>query len=340
MTEFSAKERLLRVLQKQRVDRPPVNCTGGMMNAAIIDIMRETGHVLPDAHNEHGLMAALAHDVHQKTGFENLGIPFDVTVEAQAMGSDIDFGTFSCEPKVKKEKWPSSSSFVRTSIKDAIGSNRISAIIEAGYALSRKYANVPLIGNIAGPITTAASIVDPVSFLKELRRDRDNAHRVVACVSDFLIEYATLMIDNGIDVLCIGDPTASGEILGPKIFEEYAVRYLNKIIDPVHRLGKPVIVHICGDMGPVRHLIPLIRSDAISTDAMVNLPLLKKEYPQLTTMGNISTYLLEFGTTDRVVAVAQRLVREGVDIISPACGLSTSTSLKNIRAVTDAVKRQ
>ncbi len=340
MTGFTEKERFLRVLRKQKVDRPPVICTGGMMNAAIIDIMNQTGHILPDAHSDGELMAALAYDIHEKTGFENLGIPFDVTVEPQAMGSDIDFGTLSCEPKVRKEKCSSVSSFTCASIEDAINSSRIPAIVQAGYALSRKYADIPLIGNITGPITTSASVVDPASFLKELRRDRENSHRTVDCISDFLIGYARRMVDMGVDALCIGDPTASGEILGPKIFEEYAVRYLNKIIDPVRKLGKPVIVHICGDMGPVKHLIPLIRSDAISTDAMVNLPLFKTEYPQVTTMGNISTYLLEFGTADKVAAVAQRLVQEGVDIISPACGLSTSTSLTNIRAMTRAVKRQ
>jgi len=35
---------------------------------------------------------------------------------------------------------------------------------------------------------------------------------------------------------------------------------------------------------------------------------------------------------------AQHLVRDGVDIIAPACGLSTSTALDSIRAMTAAVK--
>jgi [methyl-Co(III) methanol-specific corrinoid protein]:coenzyme M methyltransferase len=35
---------------------------------------------------------------------------------------------------------------------------------------------------------------------------------------------------------------------------------------------------------------------------------------------------------------AQALVRDGVDIISPACGLSTSTGLRTIAAMTAAVK--
>jgi [methyl-Co(III) methanol-specific corrinoid protein]:coenzyme M methyltransferase len=122
------------------------------------------------------------------------------------------------------------------------------------------------------------------------------------------------------------------------MFEEYAVRYLNKLIDGIHSVGAPVIVHICGNMNMVKHLMPQIKSDAISTDALVNLRLLKEEFPFLTTMGNLSTFLLEFGTPDKVANQTERLVQDGIDIISPACGLSTSSSLANITAMTGAVK--
>jgi len=338
MTSLSLKERFMGVLQKKKMDRPPVACTGGMMNAAIVEIMNQTAHTLPEAHHDDRLMAELAYSVHINTGFENIGIPFDVTVEADVMGSEIDFGSLSCEPKVVKENFSSVSKVICKNINELRNSTRISAIVQAGYHLSRRYPDVPVIGNITGPITTAASIVDPISFLKELRKDKENSHRVIDYISGFLVEYARLMVDNGVNLICIGDPTASGEILGPKVFEEYAVRYLNRIIDGIHAAGTPVILHICGNMNSVGHLIPQIRCDAISTDAMINLPLLKQTYPQLTTMGNISTYLLEFGTADKIAHNAEILVRDGVDIISPACGLSTSTSLENIRALTSAVK--
>ncbi|OPY90741.1 MAG: methylcobalamin:coenzyme M methyltransferase [Syntrophus sp. PtaU1.Bin208] len=338
MSSLSCKERLLGVLQKKKMDRPPVACTGGMMNAAIVEIMNGTGQTLPEAHFDDQLMAELAYAVHIQTGFENIGIPFDVTVEADVLGSEINYGSLSCEPKVVKEHFSSVAEVVCGDIRELMNSRRILTIVQAGRRLSRSHPDVPVIGNLTGPITTAASIVDPVSFLKELRKNKTHSHRVIDYISDFLLEYARLLVDNGVDLICIGDPTASGEILGPKIFEEYAVRYLNKIIDGIHALNAPVALHICGNMNSVGHLIPCLHCDAISTDAMVNLPLLKRTYPQLTTMGNISTYLLEFGPVDKIATVAEKLVRDGVDIISPACGLSTSTTLENIRAMTDAVK--
>lgn len=338
MNDLSPKERLLRVIQRKKVDRPPVICTGGMMNAAIVDVMERTGHSLPAAHHEAGLMAELAADIFENTGFENLGLPFCMTVEAEVLGSEIDFGTLTCEPKIAREVFPTVSQVEFRDLPGLIDSGRLRTVARAGYILAHKYPDIPVIGSLTGPVSTTASIVDPITFLKELRKDREHAHQVIDYVSRFLVRYAQLLVENGVSFIAIGDPTATGEILGPKMFEEYAVRYLNQIISEIHRLKVPVILHICGDLKPVKHLVPHLQSDALSTDALVNLRLLKEEYPGVVTMGNLSTYTLQFGTTDKVADQTAKLLKDGIDIISPACGLSTSTALTNIKAMTKTVK--
>jgi MtaA/CmuA family methyltransferase len=338
MSSFSPKERLLRVLDNKAVDRPPVICTGGMMNAAIVQVMNLTGNTLPAAHHQGELMAALAGDIHDHTGFENIGIPFCMTVEAEVLGSDINYGTLACEPKIEREQFPSSAQVEFRDISTMLRSGRIAEVVQAGHHIARKNPDQPVIGNLTGPISTAASIVDPVTFLKELRKDAANSHRVLEYVSDLLIAFAGEMVDNGVTLVSIGDPTATGEILGPKMFEEYAVRYLNKVIDGIHGFGAPVIVHICGRLQSVKQFLPRLRCDAVSTDALVNLKLLKEEFPGLKVMGNVSTFMLELGDSDKVARHTENLVRDGVDIIAPACGLSTSTSLEAIRAMTGTVK--
>jgi MtaA/CmuA family methyltransferase len=335
---LSPKERLLDTLSGKKVDRPPVICTGGMMNAAIVDVMNHTGHTLPEGHFRSDLMAELARDVQHDTGFENFGIPFCMTVEAEVLGSEIDFGSLACEPKIAREPFASTETVDFRNIRTLLDAGRIRSVAEAGLLLSRSHPDVPVIGSITGPVSTAASIVDPMSFLKELHKKRDQSHRVLDYVSDFLISFAQLLVEGGATAICIGDPTATGEILGPRLFQEYAVTYLNKVIDGIHATGVPVLVHICGEMRAVKPSIPQLHCDAISTDAFVNLRQLKEEYPQLTTMGNLSTFLLELGEPDKVARQTANLVRDGIDIISPACGLSTSSSLLNIQAMTSTVK--
>jgi [methyl-Co(III) methanol-specific corrinoid protein]:coenzyme M methyltransferase len=334
---ISPKERLSRVFARLPVERPPVICPGGMMNSAVVDVMTATGHVLPDAHNDTQLMIALAEDIANHTGFENIGVPFCMTVEAQALGSDVDFGTLECEPKIKAEKFPDAES-VAYLPKGAIAqSARGRTVIETIGELSKRNPDVPVIGSITGPVSTAASIIDPMTFLKQLRKNKDAAHKVMDYVTNQIIEYALLCADNGASVISIADPTATGEILGPKFFDEYAVPYLNKLAQAIKSTGKPVIIHICGDVGMVKPGLAKLNGNALSVDSVVNLKKIKDELGGMAVMGNVSTYLLQFGKENKIAETSARLIEQGIDIIAPACGLSTSTPVANIKALTNTV---
>ena len=57
-------------------------------------------------------MAGLAEGLYQAGGFENYGVPFCMTVEAEAMGARVEMGDMLCEPHVvdspleKVADWP------------------------------------------------------------------------------------------------------------------------------------------------------------------------------------------------------------------------------------------
>ena len=335
---FSPKERLLRVLNGQAVDRPPVICPGGMMNAAIVDVMEKTGHTLPAAHHEGRLMGELACDVQQNTGFENFGLPFCMTVEPEALGSAIDYGSLKCEPKIQKEAFGSAAEAVAAAPAAIERGTRAGAVLQALDRLAKNHPDIPAIGSISGPISTAASLVDPMTFFRDLHREKEASHRLLANVTVALSQWAELMVENGAALICIADPTATGEILGPRLFAEYALPYINQICESVAALGTPVIVHICGDVRPIKRHLFNLRGNALSVDSMVNLVELKTENRSLITMGNLSTYLLEQGTGQTVSSAAAVLLKKEINILAPACGLSTTTPLDNIRAFTGTVK--
>jgi [methyl-Co(III) methanol-specific corrinoid protein]:coenzyme M methyltransferase len=338
MDVFSPKERLLKILNKEKTERPPVICPGGMMNSAIVDVMEKTGHTLPSSHHSGDLMENLSYDVYQYTGFENFGIPFCMTIEAEALGSPIDYGSLKCEPRIAREPFNSTLDVHYLPPGAILKNNRARVLINAVYSLSKKYPDIPVIGSLTGPVSLSASLVDPMTFLKDLRKNHEASHRLLSYVSDQLIDYARLIVENGVSAVTIADPTATGEILGPKMFEEYAVPYIGRIASAVNKMGVPVIVHICGDVKTVKRYLQDLHGKAVSVDAMVNLQTLKNEYPSITTMGNLSTYLLEFSDSEKVYRAAKNLLKHTIDILSPACGLSTSTPLANITAFTRAVK--
>lgn len=138
MNDLTPKERILRSFKKQTIDRPPIICPGGMMNAAIVDIMNKTGHILPEGHHDSIIMAQLAVDVHENTGFENFGIPFCMTVEAEVLGSEINYGTLSCEPKIQKELYTCAADVIFKELGAMEKNKRVNSIIKATYTLSKK----------------------------------------------------------------------------------------------------------------------------------------------------------------------------------------------------------
>ncbi|MDR3363353.1 MAG: methylcobamide--CoM methyltransferase [Clostridiales Family XIII bacterium] len=339
MNDLSPKERLIRTLNKETTDRRPVICPGGMMNATVVEVQELSSRFLPAAHTDADGMKELAGEVQQRTGFENFGVPYDMTIEPEVLGSEIDLGTIACEPKIVREVFASAAETTRRDIKTMLGDGRVGVLADAIAKLHALDPDIPVIGSLTGPVSTAASIIDPMPFLKGLRKDAANSHSVMGYVTDFLIAYADLLIDHGADVINIADPTATGEILGPKAFGEFAVPYINRIADAVHGRGVKVILHICGEMKAVWKYMPEIRADAISTDAMVSLKNLKADFPQIVTMGNLSTYMLESAEPGKIEKRTEKLLADGIDILAPACGLSTASPIQNLRAFTDTVRK-
>ena len=57
-------------------------------------------------------------------------------------------------------------------------------------------------------------------------------------------------------------------------------------------------------------------------------------------MGNISTYAIEFGEPEKIAELTKRCKENGADIVSPACGLGMKSSLKNIRSISETLKKE
>lgn len=94
MDSLTPKERLLRVLRKEPVDHPPEICTGGMMNAAIVEIMEQTGNTLPVAHFDAQRMAALAQLIEE--------INRQIADLAAVAGIDLDIFMKPCRNQVRR----------------------------------------------------------------------------------------------------------------------------------------------------------------------------------------------------------------------------------------------
>lgn len=334
---LTPKERLQCAFNHGKTDRPPCICPGGMMNMVTSELMDEISVYLPQAHTDAEQMAALAMAVYEKGCFENYGVPFCMTVEAEEMGAKVSMGSNIYEPHVTEYVIESVCGWKNLNVVNP-DAGRAKVVLDAIRFLKEKSQGVPVVGNLTGPVSTASSVMEPVIFYKELRRKNKEAHEYMEFITDQLITFGRAQIEAGADVIAISDPSGTGEILGPKYFKEFAVTYINKLLDALKEEKMGTIVHICGQMSPVYKEVNEIHSSALSFDSVVPMKEAREHLKDRVLMGNVSTYALEFGDPKRVKMLTKGCVNSGSDIISPACGLGMKSPLANIQAILECLK--
>lgn len=334
---LTPKERLKMIMEGQTSDRPACICPGGMMNMVTTDLMDTIGIYLPDAHTDARKMADLAKAVYEKGCFENYGVPFCMTIEAEEMGAKVDMGSRIYEPHVVGYVLDSVSEYGSLHPVD-VNHGRAKVVLDAIRILKNETEGVPIVGNLTGPVSTASSVMEPVIFYKELRKKNEEAHAYMHFITEQLIAFGRAQIDAGADVIAISDPSGTGEILGPKYFKEFVVTYLNELLDGLQKEKMGTIVHICGQMSPVYNEVNEVHSDVLSFDSIVSMKEARAHLKERVLMGNVSTYALEFGDPERVKMLTEGCVKNGSDIISPACGLGMKSPIKNIQAILACLK--
>ena len=149
-------------------------------------------------------------------------------------------------------------------------------------------------------------------------------------VTDQLVAFGKAQIAAGAAYIAVSDPSGTGEILGPKLFEEYALPALNRICRELRPLCRGVIIHICGQLHAIYPQLRRLESDAISVDAVVNVRELRENVPGKAIMGNVSTFALANGRESAIRGLCRSCLAGGVDILAPACGLGTTSRVESI----------
>ena len=334
---LTAKERLIETLDGKDVDRPPCICPGGMMNMVTVDLQDEISVFFPEAHFEADKMAALANAVYDLGYFENYGVPFCMSVEAEAMGAEVTMGQKHIEPHVTGYAFDDVRNWECVKPMD-LESGRAKVVIDAIRILKQEGDEVPIVGNLVGPVSVASSVMEPTRYYKQLYKQAAVSHDYMRFITDELIRFGLAQVEAGADVIAIADPSGTGEIMGPRMFDEFAVTYLEKLSSALQEAGARTIVHICGQMHSVYEQIDKIKADALSFDAVVPIKEARKNLPGRVVMGNVSTFAIELRDAEKVRALTRTCMRNGSNIIAPACGLGMGSPSANVRAVLEAVK--
>ncbi len=308
------------------------------MNMAVVDVMDAVGEAWPRAHEDATSMATLVAGMAELGGIENLGAPFCMTIEAEAMGARVDLGARETEPRVTEYAIESLAQV--DSVREFSASeSRAGIVAEATRMLVAERPDMPMIASLTGPISLATSLIEPLTFYRAMRRDKDAAHALLELSASAAISLGDVLVDAGADTVCIADPSGTGELIGATAFDEFALPYINRIVEHFSARGIPSIVHICGDIKALDGALDRVAAPCISIDSNVSFRTLRALAPEHVSMGNVSTYLLEYGKAETVRQVAEARMRDGVGIIAPACGIGPRTPVANIRAIAEGIER-
>jgi uroporphyrinogen decarboxylase len=214
---------------------------------------------------------------------------------------------------------------------------RYGVYIDAIEMLQREAGDIlPIMAFIPAPFTTAALLRGMEDFLVDTLLDPESCHRILELSFQAGQALADLCIEAG-GIPMLVDPLASASVISPRIFDEFAVPYLKRFSDYLHRYDFDVFLHICGRSEPILDGILRTSCDLFSCDD-VSLELCRKNIgEEIRIIGNLKpTDLLE-ETPANIEQKVDAILDAAKDnprgfVLSTGCEVPIAASRENLLA--------
>lgn len=201
---------------------------------------------------------------------------------------------------------------------------------------------------VSGPMSVAIAVRKPELFLRDMIRDKENAHRLLDfCVDCNLkwVKYVSGIFGNV--KFSISDPASAGNLISAKMFREFSKPHLKRMIDGIKEItGTIPGLHICGKTKAIWQDLAELKFPSFSVDNCEDLSELKAAVGNtMTIVGNVPpTTVLRNGTIDDVIMSVKECLIKGSDspcgyTLMPGCQIPPGTPKENLLAYTYAARR-
>ncbi len=335
---MNRRDILMAALAGKSTPRFPVLGPGGLINVLTRTVLDRFGIPLPAAHYSGVMMAELAAAAYDMAGFDNIGVPLCLTVEAEALGAKVYIGDSTALPRIVAFPEISMEEIIAKSLSGLLQHGRVPQVLRSIELLNEMRPGIPIIGNIAGPATVAASLIRPSAMIEMVNRDPGFLNRLLEGIVSFLCSYAEAMVEKGATIIMIHEPAArSGSYMGFDLFHN-VLPYFNELSRYAHLGGAKVILHVCGGRMDQVRMCRETDVDAYSFEAEVHPgeahAILRKPI-----IGTVPSSLVDYFPPEMVLEETLMAVRNGAAIMSPPCGLGLDTPFQNLRIMKEASHR-
>jgi [methyl-Co(III) methanol-specific corrinoid protein]:coenzyme M methyltransferase len=301
--------------------------------------LEREGLVFHEVHKDAHKMARAAASTFKLSGMPSAVAPLDMLVEAEAIGSIIDFrenGDIGF-PRTVKPLF-SSTKLITSEIGESfeiLNRGRIRLVCDALELLKEDVGQDAVIGAmIPGPFTLLLFLIEPGGLFADMKRNPEAVQNALAHLSSFLARVGQVYRNAGADFITIHDMGGSPGFIGPAKYEQFA-HPAEKLL--ITQLPRPNVLSVCGNTNRSMHLLAQTGADAIAVDQLNELAESRKILTDTLLFGDIDPVAkLWQGTPDPIAEAVRAAKDAGVDAVWPGCDLVPQTPLENIRALQNA----
>jgi [methyl-Co(III) methanol-specific corrinoid protein]:coenzyme M methyltransferase len=335
--QLNERARLLRALDMDPLDRVP--CVSPLQTGTV-ELMEQSGCSWPQAFRDPEQMYGLSRAGHDIAGLEGVRVPFDVTVEASALGASTGREGVDRQPSISRTALNDLEGLDRLEVVEPSAGAATAAVLSAVDLLSCRMEGVPVICGIVAPFMLACQMLSIEQTLMNIVRDPSFVRMLVRKAESFDQMYVVSALNAGADVITLIDAAASGDILSAQQYEEHALPSETGMALRTRFGGGRSVLHICGQTG---HLLGSIKGSgatALSVDQCMDLAKVREILNgEMALIGNVSpTESLLFGTPGEVESESRACLEQGVNVLAPGCGLAPRTPTRNVLAMVRTAK--
>lgn len=239
--EMTPKERAMAYARGEEVDRIPTSLSAGETAPPLY------GYTIRDYYFSADAMVAVESGLAEDFKADNMGIGLGLRTVIEALGTELSYPEDSVSYIVK----PRLESFDQVSELGMLNidkDGRLPLIVEAFERLMDKYGNVRNFGSgLAGPFTTAASLIGTEKFLVSTVKNKEGVHRLLQYSTDCIVELCRdLNRRLGIKFM-LSEPMGAKNLISKRQFKEFFVPYLNQAVERMNEYQGSTSIHMCGN---------------------------------------------------------------------------------------------
>ncbi len=336
---LTSRERVLKLFRREEIDYIPV--FSGMGNITIHGL-EKYGWKFPEIHTDARKMASMAASTYELFGFECAVVPFDLTVEAEALGSKANYYSHATEilyPTISEHPAERVEDLKLEVPENLSRAARIPFVCEALRLLKEEAGDRIAIGShVLGPYTLAGQLVDLSHLAKAAFKKPALVGALLDTLAGALIEIIGIYRAAGADYITVREMGAGPDILSPRIFESLIMPPLKRIFAAVE---SPNVLHICGDTNDIVEQLATCGADALSVEKKNNVHETRRKLGSgALIFGDLDAYtILCLGTPDQVETAVKEAINAGVDAIWPGCDIWPTVPRENMDALMSSARK-